>query len=231
MTTARQLPSTKWGHMWHIVYLSYESGPQGRNYIGKHSTSELDDGYRGSYKDRLFKPEDRIILGYYKTAEAALAAEIQWQRVFRVAEDPSFANRAYQTSSRFRIVKHSEESKIKMKTAERRVNPNSLKSALGKSWFYNPCNGEELLRKECPEGFLPGRPSLSIENPAKNPTPETRLKMSEAQRKIPSEDRYWFGKEGNAKDTYWWHNPHTGECKRSKEQPALNWKRGKNDSK
>jgi hypothetical protein len=84
--------------MWHIVYLSFEEAPAGRHYIGKHSTAELNDGYLGSYKDTSFHPTSRIILGYYKTSEAAVAAEIQWQRVFQVVKNQEFANRAYQTS-------------------------------------------------------------------------------------------------------------------------------------
>lgn len=213
--------------MWHIVYVSYESGPNGRNYIGKHSTEDLNDGYLGSFKDKSFNPENRIILGYYKTAEAAIESEMQWQRVLQVVESPLFANRAYQTSSGFRFIKHTQESKVKMRNAERRISPNSLVSVLGKSWYYNPANGEEVLQDDCPEGFLPGRPSLSLRCPGKNPTPETRRKMSESQRAVPPESRAWYGKEGNAKDTTWWYNPLTGECKRSKEQPNPNWKRGR----
>jgi len=85
--------------MWHIVYLSFESTPSGRVYIGKHSTNDLYDGYLGSFKDKSFCPDSRIILGYFKTSQAAVSAEIQWQRVFKVKEDERYANRAYQTSS------------------------------------------------------------------------------------------------------------------------------------
>jgi hypothetical protein len=85
--------------MWHIVYLSFDSSPSGRNYIGKHSTDNLHDGYLGSFKDKTFTPDTQIILGYFKTPEAAVAAEIQWQRVFQVVSDPTYANRSYQTST------------------------------------------------------------------------------------------------------------------------------------
>ena len=86
---------------WHIVYLSYESSRIGRQYIGKHSTTNLHDGYLGSYKDRTFSPDFRIILGYYKTEETAIRGEMQWQRVFQVAENDTFANQSYQTSAGF----------------------------------------------------------------------------------------------------------------------------------
>lgn len=120
---------------WHIVYLSFESGSLGRDYIGKHSTVNLYDGYRGSYYDSSFNPDSRIILGYYKTSQAAVTAEIQWQKVFQVADDPKFANQVYQTSSKF--------------------DPVNLR------WFYNPKTGEEVYLSECPPGHLPGRPSMS----------------------------------------------------------------------
>ena len=85
--------------MWHIVYLSYESTPGGRQYIGKHSTDRLDDGYFGSFSTKNFNPDSKVILGYFKTAQAAVSAEIQWQQVFKVVQDPTYANQAYQTSS------------------------------------------------------------------------------------------------------------------------------------
>ena len=86
---------------WHIVYLSYESKPGGRNYIGKHSTENLHDGYLGSFSDKSFSPDSRIILGVFNSAEAAVLSEIQWQRVFEVVKNPDFANKSYQTSKKF----------------------------------------------------------------------------------------------------------------------------------
>ena len=86
---------------WHIVYLSYESKPGGRNYIGKHSTENLHDGYLGSFSDKSFSPDSRIILGVFNSAEAAVLSEIQWQRVFEVVPNSDFANKSYQTSKKF----------------------------------------------------------------------------------------------------------------------------------
>lgn len=86
---------------WHIVYLSYDSKPGGRNYIGKHSTENLYDGYLGSFSEESFFPDSRIILGVFNSAKAATQSEIQWQRVFEVVPDPDFANKSYQTSKKF----------------------------------------------------------------------------------------------------------------------------------
>lgn len=218
---------------WHIVYLSFESEPGGKSYIGKHSTKELNDGYLGSYKDVDFRPDSRIILGYFKSSKAAVRAEIQWQRVFKVAANPEFANKSYQTSTGFVCLGHTEESRKKMRNADRKFNPDTLRTALGKSWFYDPETMDEVLYHYCPEGYTRGRPSMYERNPGRNPSEETRLKLSASQRAIPSEERYWFGKEGNAKGTHWWTDPKTGETKRSKTPPGPDWIKGrkKNDSK
>ena len=83
----------------HTVYDSFEIG--GRDYIGKHSTSNPYDEYKGSYKDKTFKPEDKIIIGYSKTPEGAVWLEMQYQQAFKVVEDPQFANQSYQTTDKF----------------------------------------------------------------------------------------------------------------------------------
>jgi hypothetical protein len=85
--------------MWHILYLSYES--DGRDYIGAHSTEDLNDGYMGSYKDKTFCPDNRIIIGYYKSRKSLLKAEENLQKSLDVAKDPQYANRSIQTSTGF----------------------------------------------------------------------------------------------------------------------------------
>lgn len=87
--------------MFHTVYLSFEDGKVGRDYIGKHSSEDPYDDYLGSFKDKSFDPSGKIILEYAKTEEGAVEAEIRWQKVFKVAEDPQFANKSYQTNKKF----------------------------------------------------------------------------------------------------------------------------------
>jgi hypothetical protein len=90
--------------MFHTVYDSYdsyESKTNGRDYLGKHSTDNPYDDYRGSFKDKSFDPDSKIIIGYSKTPEGAVWLEIQYQRAFKVVDDPQFANLSYQTSDKF----------------------------------------------------------------------------------------------------------------------------------
>ena len=86
---------------WHYVYYSYEEW--GRGYIGKRSSSvpPSQDPYMGSFKDRTFKPTNKIVLGVFDTAEEALRHEVILHDFYEVGKNPHFANQAKQTSSRF----------------------------------------------------------------------------------------------------------------------------------
>ena len=221
--------------MWHIVYLSYESTPSGRQYIGKHSTPSLEDGYFGSFSTKNFSPDSRVILGYFKTAQAAVAAEIQWQRVFNVVPDPTYANQAYQTAKGFDRtgVPHTEELKQQW-SVDRSGEGNSMHGRTGDlapathmCWSYDPETGNEHYGKTTHPGYIPGRPSVGQRVKETGVGEETREKLRQAQLKIPSEERYWFGKEGNIKGTTWWRNPETGQTKRSKTQPGPTWTPGR----
>ena len=87
--------------MFHTAYNSYESKLNGRDYIGKHSTENLDDGYLGSFTDQEFDPDSKITMAYAKTAEGAVWFEMNFQNVFDVVRDPQYANRAKQTGTKF----------------------------------------------------------------------------------------------------------------------------------
>jgi len=87
--------------MFHVVYLSYEEEPEGRVYVGKHSSLDAYDEYLGSYKDKEFSPAGKIVLEYATTEQGAVDAEVRWQRVLGVVEDPRYANQSYQTNTGF----------------------------------------------------------------------------------------------------------------------------------
>lgn len=88
---------------YHYVYYSYEE--YGRGYFGSRTCRcipEEDVKYFGSFTDKNFKPTQKIILkNDYNTREEAYADEIILQEYYKVVENPHFANRSYQTSTRF----------------------------------------------------------------------------------------------------------------------------------
>jgi hypothetical protein len=88
---------------YYYTYYSYEEW--GRGYFGSRGCKclpEEDVRYFGSSKDKTFKPTQKIILkDDYTTREEALADEIILQQYYKVVENPHFANKAYQTSTKF----------------------------------------------------------------------------------------------------------------------------------
>ena len=88
---------------YHYVYYSYEEYDRG--YIGSRTCKclpEEDIKYFGSFKDKTFKPTQKIILkSDYTTREEAYADEITLQEYYKVVENPHFANKCYQTSTKF----------------------------------------------------------------------------------------------------------------------------------
>ena len=88
---------------YYYTYYSYEEW--GRGYIGSRGCEclpEEDIKYFGSFKDKTFKPNQKIILkSDYSTREEAYADEIILQQYYKVVENPHFANKSYQTSTGF----------------------------------------------------------------------------------------------------------------------------------
>ena len=141
------------------TYYSYEEW--GKGYFGSRGCKclpEEDINYFGSSKDKTFKPTQKIILkDDYSTREEALADEIILQQYYKVVENLHFANRAYQTSTKFYYKQdisgekhpmygknHSEETKRKMS-----------KSGKGKVWWNDGQINTKSL--ECPgEGWNRG---------------------------------------------------------------------------
>ena len=90
---------------YYYTYYSYEEW--GMGYFGSRGCKclpEEDVKYFGSSKDKNFKPTKKIILkDDYATREEAYADEIILQQYYKVVENPHFANRAYQTSTKFYV--------------------------------------------------------------------------------------------------------------------------------
>jgi hypothetical protein len=96
---------------YHYTYYSYEEW--GRGYFGSRTCRclpEEDVKYLGSSKDKTFKPKYKIILKEdYATRAEAYADEIILQGHYKVVENPHFANKAYQTSTKFYYIPSKEE--------------------------------------------------------------------------------------------------------------------------
>jgi hypothetical protein len=96
---------------YYYTYYSYEEW--GRGYFGSRTCRclpEEDVKYLGSSKDKTFKPKYKIILkDDYATREEAYVDEIILQEHYKVVENPHFANKAYQTSTKFYYIPSKEE--------------------------------------------------------------------------------------------------------------------------
>jgi len=92
---------------YHYTYYSYEE--YGRGYIGSRTCKCLpkeDVEYFGSFADKTFKPTQKIILkDDYAIREDADIDEVLLHDYFEVDINPHFANRARQTSTKFRVPK------------------------------------------------------------------------------------------------------------------------------
>jgi hypothetical protein len=90
---------------YYYTYYSYEEW--GRGYFGSrkcYCLPEEDVKYLGSFCDKRFKPTQKIILkSDYVTREEAYADEIILQEHYKVVENPHFANKSYQTSTKFYV--------------------------------------------------------------------------------------------------------------------------------
>jgi hypothetical protein len=91
---------------YHYTYYSYEEW--GRGYFGSRSCDclpEQDVKYLGSFRDKNFRPTQKIILkDDYLTRDEAIIDEIILHNFYEVDKNPHFANRAKQTSNKFTTI-------------------------------------------------------------------------------------------------------------------------------
>jgi hypothetical protein len=159
---------------YYYVYYSYEQW--GRGYIGKRQCKCLpaeDTKYFGSFKDKSFRPQCKIILGIYPSKEEALEAEVILHEFFSVDVNPHFANRAKQTSKKFYYsqVTESHSRAISESNRRRKLSPET-KEKIGQSQ-RETSKRPEVKRKR----------SESAKN--KPPvTEETRSKLRAAQARL-----------------------------------------------
>lgn len=97
-----------------------------RKYIGSRSCKCLpkeDTKYFGSYKDKSFKPQQKIILKVFRSREEAFKHEIYLRFILDVAVSNTFANRARVTTTGFTWAgqHHSKETIERLRIASRNM--------------------------------------------------------------------------------------------------------------
>jgi hypothetical protein len=123
------------------IYMAGVLGHQvGSTYSGEDAISpdpEEDMKYFGSYSDKTFKPTHKIILGTYDTREDAYADEIRLHEFYDVANNPHFANRAKQTSTKFYVPKGLLKEIRRQKTMEILENGRQIRFLLENGYLPN----------------------------------------------------------------------------------------------
>jgi len=150
------------------VYYSYEE--YGRGYIGKRECKCLpkeDVNYFGSFKDKTFKPTQKVILEIFDNVEEALEAECALHDFYEIDKNPHFANKAKQTSKKFYCSMTGENNPSKRDDVKEKIR-------LGKIGENNPAKRPEVREK------------ISVAAKNRKASEETRKKMSEMRKGRPS---------------------------------------------
>ena len=195
--------------MFYYVYYSYESW--GRGYIGRRQCNcepEQDTSYFGSFRDKTFTPNCKIILSVFTSLREAVEAEILLHEFFKVDVNSHFANKAKQTSKSF---------------SYHQSGPDAV--LFGKTGNLHPCWGrsrteeEKLKISHSKKGKK--RPDIvGDKNPLRDPN---------IVQKISGTNSVLYGKRGNnhpCGGTRWWVSSE-GECVRTPECPGPGWTLGR----
>ncbi len=192
---------------YHYTYYSYEEF--GRGYIGKRSCKclpEEDVKYFGSYRDKTFKPTQKIILETYNTAEDLAKAEEILHAFYDVAPNPHFANK-HNANKKFCYTEYlnnttPEQRSEVSKKASAKLTPEqrserSRKASLNQTPEQRSERGRKAMASRTPEqrseAVRAGRAKL---------TPEQRSEVSKkASAKLTPEQRSERSRKANAKLT------------------------------
>lgn len=216
----------------HTVYNSFER--DGRDYIGKHSTDNPYDDYKGSFKDKSFNPDSKIVFAYAKTKEGAVWLEIMFQKVFGVVEDPQYANKSYQTSVKFIYGVEGDDNPAKRLDVRKKISTNTKgkqkKGLRERNLTDNPMSkpetraklGEARKRPEWDENIAKSRQTLESRE-------KSRIAATE-QWSVPGvKEEFSKQREGNGNPCFgkkWWVSPKNETCYQA-EPPGLEWQNGR----
>ena len=184
----------------YYTYYSYEEW--GRGYIGARPSgcecNPEEDLYMGSFKDKTFKPNKKIILGVYSTPQECLEAEVKLHEFFEVDINPHFANLARQTSTGFTSL---------VKTEEHCRN-------ISKAHKGKKLSVESIQKRQNNRVYVTGEEHHMVKY---GHTPETKAVIKERralQTNVPG------------KGTSWWVNEE-GKLQRKAKCPGEGWQKGR----
>jgi hypothetical protein len=138
----------------------------------------------GSYKDKTFLPDNRIIIGYYKSRESLLKAEENLQKSLNVAKDPQYANRSIQTSTGFNRQGFPDSPETRERKSKSHTGKKRSKSQV--EAMTQAQNRPEVVKKKSNS-----LKNLGDAHPSR--TPESRLKAS---KRMLGENNPMYGKPG-----------------------------------
>jgi hypothetical protein len=156
---------------YYYTYYSYEEW--GRGYIGSRGCEclpEDDIKYFGSFYDKTFNPTQKIILEIYETREQALEAEVILHDFYDVANNPHFANKAKQTSTKFYYI-------IPFEEASKRGKINGLNHKQNKTGVCGRSK-EKIVEDAGNAGKVGGKKTYELGIGIHAITPEQRIENS-----------------------------------------------------
>lgn len=205
---------------YYYTYYSYEEW--GRGYIGSRGCEclpEEDIKYFGSFKEKSFRPTQKIILEIYETREQAIEAEVILHDFYDVANNPHFANRAKQTSTKFYYISSFDE-------ASKRGKINGLNHKQNKTGVCGRSN-EKIVEDARNAGKVGGKKTYELGIGIHAITPEQRTENSKKAYanglgKMSKEERSEVCKKGGSRA----YELGTGIFSHTKEEKSENCKKG-----
>ena len=162
----------------HYTYYSYEEF--GRGYIGKrscHCNPQEDVKYFGSYRDKTFKPTQKIILETYDTEKESRIAEGILHKFYDVKRNPHFANQ-HNANENFCVAETEEQRSEIAKRGHAKLTPEQRSERSRKARMSMTPEQRSESSKKAQASRTPERRSESSKKAQASRTPERRSEIA-----------------------------------------------------